>query len=126
MLDFLLSLFNIWVWFPGGLLIILLLCRAYSYGPCDYYAPYVDNHSGDWIKSVYGKGEFKHIKFERIYGEWHPKINLRKYYLKEAMFGTIVIFSVMLSLSYKVNHSDISIQEINVQIEKLFTPRVNK
>ena len=130
MLDFFLSLFNVWVWLGGGILAAITLLQAYSYGPDEYYEPFTYQEEGWRYPHIHVKDEFKRFKFRKINGEWYPKINLREFYLNEAKF-TIIIFIVpfMLIMSYLINHDDRPIpssQEINLQIEKIFTPRANK
>ena len=107
MIDFLLSLFNIWVWlFFAVLAGVTLLIVYLKYGPDEFYEPFEYKDDGI-VESIRAEDEFKHINFKKIDGEWQPKINLRNYTLKEAK--RIILFIMLPCVfvwSYYVNQID--------------------
>lgn len=107
MIDFLLSLFNVWVWLFFAVFSGVILLVAYlKYGPDEYYEPFEYKHEGV-TESIHVKDEFKHINFEKINGEWYPKINLRHEELEGAKY--IILFLMlpcMLILSHQMNQVD--------------------
>ena len=107
MIDFLLSLFNVWVWLAFAVFAgVVLLVAHFQYAPDEYYEPFEYKDDGI-VESIHVKDEFKHINFKKIDGEWQPKINLRNYVLKEAK-GIIlfIMLPCMLVWSYYVNQID--------------------
>ena len=107
MLDFLLSLFNVWVWLGGGALAELILLIAYfSHGPNEYYEPFEYKDDGI-VESIRVADKFKHISFKKGNEEWRSKINLRNYALKKAKnIILLIILPCMLIWSYKMNQVD--------------------
>ena len=103
MLDFLLSLFNIWVWLFFGVLVGATLLIAYlKYGPDEYYEPFECRYERE-IVSIHVDARFNHIDFKKINGMWYPRINLRNEALKEAKHLVLLMLPCMLVWSYFVN-----------------------